>query len=273
MRGRSRRSPEPPPAPWPLRSVNSSARYHLIAIRRRHRERAARLVRRVRIFQRHDALALADEHALSHDHGRFVADDDARMRRGRLDRVPSAQMIASPDSMPRRPSSQLTSTPCTGAGLRQRRRRAARRIADIKIENASARSIVMSPLRRWNRRHIQSSSVTGFRFSVQQAQGPAQKCRIIDYSMVVEISAVAAALTCKSRHAPFKRGHPERWPSGLRRTLGKRVCGKLYRGFESHSLRHLARASSKTLQTRQFVQARLAVSKRGKKWSRSPGTG
>jgi hypothetical protein len=31
----------------------------------------------------------------------------------------------------------------------------------------------------------------------------------------------------------------ERWPSGLRRTLGKRVCGKLYRGFESHSLRHL----------------------------------
>src|SRR6202521_918191 len=37
---------------------------------------------------------------------------------------------------------------------------------------------------------------------------------------------------------PFKRGHPERWPSGLRRTLGKRVCGKPYRGFESHSLRH-----------------------------------
>src|SRR5690349_5671149 len=35
----------------------------------------------------------------------------------------------------------------------------------------------------------------------------------------------------------FKRRHPERWPSGLRRTLGKRVCGKLYRGFESHSLR------------------------------------
>src|SRR5262249_13283200 len=28
------------------------------------------------------------------------------------------------------------------------------------------------------------------------------------------------------------------WPSGLRRTLGKRVYGKPYRGFESHSLRH-----------------------------------
>lgn len=29
----------------------------------------------------------------------------------------------------------------------------------------------------------------------------------------------------------------ERWPSGLRRTLGKRVYGKLYRGFESLPLR------------------------------------
>ncbi len=29
----------------------------------------------------------------------------------------------------------------------------------------------------------------------------------------------------------------ERWPSGLRRTLGKRVKGKLFHGFESHSLR------------------------------------
>jgi hypothetical protein len=29
----------------------------------------------------------------------------------RLDRVPSAQMIVSPDSTPRRPSSQATSTP------------------------------------------------------------------------------------------------------------------------------------------------------------------
>jgi hypothetical protein len=32
---------------------------------------------------------------------------------------------------------------------------------------------------------------------------------------------------------------PEGWPSGLRRTLGKRVYGKPYRGFESHSLRHI----------------------------------
>ena len=34
---------------------------------------------------------------------------------------------------------------------------------------------------------------------------------------------------------------PEGWPSGLRRTLGKRVYGKPYRGFESHSLRHRPR--------------------------------
>src|SRR5437899_979523 len=37
--------------------------------------------------------------------------------------------------------------------------------------------------------------------------------------------------------AIFTRVSAEGWPSGLRRTLGKRVCGKPYRGFESHSLR------------------------------------
>src|SRR5436190_7447399 len=37
---------------------------------------------------------------------------------------------------------------------------------------------------------------------------------------------------------PFRFSMPEGWPSGLRRTLGKRVYGKPYRGFESHSLRH-----------------------------------
>src|SRR5229473_3960180 len=55
--------------------------------------------------------------------------------------------------------------------------------------------------------------------------------------LFAEISAITPALTCKSRHAPSREEHPERWPSGLRRTLGKRVCGKPYRGFESHSLR------------------------------------
>src|SRR3954470_23200719 len=41
--------------------------------------------------------------------------------------------------------------------------------------------------------------------------------------------------------APYGEGCRERWPSGLRRTLGKRVYGKPYRGFESHSLRQSLR--------------------------------
>src|SRR3984885_7280050 len=63
----------------------------------------------------------------------------------RLDRVPSGQIMASPDSKPRRPSSQLTLAPsrvqaCAIAGLAQRAA-----IVDIRIANPSARSIVMSP--------------------------------------------------------------------------------------------------------------------------------
>src|SRR5260370_28931932 len=62
--------------------------------------------------------------------------------------------------------------------------------------------------------------------------------------LVAEIYPMAPALTCKTRPAPSREEHPERWPSGLRRTLGKRVCGKPYRGFESHSLRHLSKRSA-----------------------------
>src|ERR1700684_3020573 len=63
----------------------------------------------------------------------------------RLDRVPSGQTIASPDSTPWRPSSQLTLSPtrlqaCAIAG------QALPAVsANIRIENASARSIVMLP--------------------------------------------------------------------------------------------------------------------------------
>src|SRR5262249_50525255 len=56
---------------------------------------------------------------------------------------------------------------------------------------------------------------------------------------------------------------PEGWPSGLRRTLGKRVYGKPYRGFESHSLRHLdVRRRSLTftnLQNRPIYRPLLAL--------------
>ena len=39
----------------------------------------------------------------------------------------------------------------------------------------------------------------------------------------------------------------ERWPSGLRRTLGKRVKGQLFRGFESHSLRQISMKSGRKI--------------------------
>ena len=55
-----------------------------------------------------------------------------------------------------------------------------------------------------------------------------------------ENSATRSGSPLQKSAAAFMRGDAERWPSGLRRTLGKRVCGKLYRGFESHSLRHIA---------------------------------
>src|SRR5882672_6452426 len=65
----------------------------------------------------------------------------------------------------------------------------------------------------------------------------------------------------QNRPCPFKRGPPERWPSGLRRTLGKRVCGKPYRGFESHSLRQLAQGRVFSGQPRwQFGPVAVAVS-------------
>ena len=58
--------------------------------------------------------------------------------------------------------------------------------------------------------------------------------------------------SCPSGVCPMARmlllgralGVLERWPSGLRRTLGKRVCVKAYPGFESLSLRHDPRGSA-----------------------------
>jgi hypothetical protein len=133
--------------------------------------RPARLVQRVRIIQRHNALALADEDARSRSHRRFIADDDARMRRQARSRAVGP--IASSDGNPRLPSSQLTASPsrvqaCASAGPA-----VPARSRTLGSRTPAPRSMVMSP-----------------------------------------------AACC-----------------GLRRTLGKRVCGKLYRGFESHSLR------------------------------------
>ena len=139
----------------------------------------------------------------------------------RLDRVPSAQMIVSPESMPRRPSSQLTSTPCRVQACASAGAALPAIIADIKIQNASARSMVMSPLRPLNRGHILSSRLTGFRFSGPQASNRAQNYIIYSVSYG-NIRGFRRPHLQKSPW-PFKRGHPERWPSGLRRTLGKRA--------------------------------------------------
>ena len=54
-----------------------------------------------------------------------------------------------------------------------------------------------------------------------------------------QVDAIGSPLLCI--------GAMEGWPSGLRRTLGKRVYVRAYRGFESHSLRQkllLTRAMS-----------------------------
>src|ERR1700730_6266500 len=53
---------------------------------------------------------------------------------------------------------------------------------------------------------------------------------------------------------------PEGWPSGLRRTLGKRVYGKPYRGFESHSLRqYVVRHCSPPFTKSRFLQYFSAI--------------
>src|SRR6202049_3112566 len=67
----------------------------------------------------------------------------------RLDRVPSGQMMAPPESNPRRPSSQGTSAPCASDGPAP-----AAHTADPRIENASARSMVVPPLRQLDCRYM-----------------------------------------------------------------------------------------------------------------------
>src|SRR6266849_8500776 len=95
-----------------------------IAVRRAIENRAARLVRRVRIVQRHNALVLADEYARSHSHRRFMADDDARMRRQARSRaVGPDDRVARQQTAPSVIASHGVAL--AGAGLRQRGRSAA----------------------------------------------------------------------------------------------------------------------------------------------------
>jgi hypothetical protein len=55
------------------------------------------------------------------------------------------------------------------------------------------------------------------------------------------------------------RKRAEGWPSGLRRTLGKRVYGKPYRGFESHSLRQRPSKHCSSVRAPEVIWARLVA--------------
>jgi hypothetical protein len=61
----------------------------------------------------------------------------------RLDRVPSGQMMAPPDSRPRRPSSQVTLAPPRGRRLAPAQVRLQQRDRKTRIENSRARSAVI----------------------------------------------------------------------------------------------------------------------------------
>jgi hypothetical protein len=75
-----------------------------------------------------------------------------------------------------------------------------------------------------------------FRFSSAQTGPVALACTS---RVEAEFAPRMAEGAASPNYAKFKKTHhpPERWPSGLRRTLGKRVYFNEYRGFESHSLR------------------------------------
>ncbi len=93
----------------------------LVAIRNAIEDGAARLVRRTRIIHRHHAVAFADEHARPDDDRRFVADDDARMRRGqaRSRAVGPDDRVAGQHAAPSVIAGDVE--PLAGAGLRHRR--------------------------------------------------------------------------------------------------------------------------------------------------------
>src|SRR5262249_46427525 len=74
---------------------------------------------------------------------------------------------------------------------------------------------------------------------------PANCCcgRILRGRLAAALAAVGRSLRTGLRYTDADRSQildfkVEVCPSGLRSTLGRRVYGKLYRGFESHSLRH-----------------------------------
>ncbi len=207
-----------------------------IAIRHAVEHRAARPPRVARILHWHDAAALADEHAWP-DPDRLPT-ITLGCGEVRLARVPSLQMMVSPESTPRRPSSQLTSVPalvqlCASAGPAPAAAATTTpRIANVRFTPPSTTDLPCS-----RRRGKDSGSTGRIRApvrTVNPAKNPSCSKNLRKFPLPPPVSLAKSAPSLQ------ERALPERWPSGLRRTLGKRVCGKPYRGFESHSLRHFA---------------------------------
>jgi hypothetical protein len=79
-----------------------------------------------------------------------------------FDRVPSAQTMVSPAKIPRRPSSQLTSTPCLVHACAVAGPAALAANVDIRMEHKSARVIIMPSSVGWL--PLRSSAIPRFRF-------------------------------------------------------------------------------------------------------------
>ena len=224
-------------------ATRSVIRRRLITIRHAIQYRAARLARRARIFHRHHAaLAVAGEHAGTDHDRRLVADDDAWMRRDQVRprAIGPDQGFAGENPAPAVVAGHVHALP--GAGLRHRRTGGAqrkRRCQDGESKRPRDRHAIPHRLSC----HLSWSIVAGFRFKAWQVVDcPAPDSENYQTNSVNWGNfGSRARRPLQNQSGPFKRSPPERWPSGLRRTLGKRVCGKPYRGFESHSLRQQSR--------------------------------
>ena len=77
---------------------------------------------------------------------------------------------------------------------------------------------------------VENSSNINFKKSIE-SKFPNVKCYLTGSNIGMGSANNIGIKLAKTIHVM------ERWPSGLRRTLGKRVYPHRYRGFESHSLR------------------------------------
>jgi hypothetical protein len=114
----------------------------------------------------------------------------------------------SPDSMPRRPSSQLTTGPsrwqtCASAGAAR-----AKATAPMRTASVSVRLVLISASRRLISQPYPPSLVTGSRFNGFRATPErSRKSKIALYfQSIVEMAGMAPAVTCKSAPAPSREG-------------------------------------------------------------------